>query len=308
MIRLLLFPIGAILISLFAYSFPIVLSGYVDAIVPLLGLVMFCMGMSLQITDFKQVILQPTPILLGVSLQFICMPLLAWGLSNTFSLPDAFIIGMILVGACPGGTASNVICYLARGNVALSIMLTSISTLLAVLLTPLLTLLYMKQSVPVPVWDMIKSLTIIILLPVLLGVLINSFFRKQIESIKCYLPLVSMLSVIMIIGIIVSKSQSAVMQISSILIIAVMLHNLLGYLLAYSISKFSHFDEITSRTIAIEVGMQNSGLGIVLAKEYFTAISALPGVLFSIWHNISGAVIAAYWSAKDAGRKGECTT
>lgn len=292
----LLLPIGAIVISCIAILKPELLADYGKAIVPMLGIVMFSMGMTLSPVDFKRVLTQPTLVLLGVSLQYTLMPLIAWLLSMLLNLPVLLATGLILVGACPGGTASNVICYLAKGNVALSISLTAVSTLLAALMTPLITLIYVDQSIDVPVLDMMKNLVLIVILPVFAGVLINTFYQHQIEKIKSYLPLISVFSIVFIIGVIVAKSHSQVLELGGLLFIAVALHNGLGLLTGYLIPKLIGYDETICKTLAIEVGMQNSGLAVVLANQYFSAVAALPGALFSIWHNITGSILAVYWS------------
>lgn len=292
----LLLPIGAIVISCLAMLKPELLAGYGKAIVPMLGVVMFSMGMTLRPDDFKRVLTQPKLILLGVSLQYILMPLIAWLLSMLLNLPVILATGLILVGACPGGTASNVICYLARGNVALSITLTAVSTLLAAMMTPLMTLLYVDQSIDVPVLDMMKNLVLIVILPVFSGVLINTFYHQRIKKIKSYLPLISVLSIIFIIGVIVSRSHSQVLELGGILFIAVVLHNALGLLTGYLIPRLIGYDETICKTLSIEVGMQNSGLAVVLANHYFSAVAALPGAVFSIWHNITGSILAVFWS------------
>ena len=292
----LLFPLAAILISVFSWLAPGVLSGYVDLIVPLLGLVMFSMGLSLNFKDFKLVMLRPGWIALGVSLQYLLMPLIAWVISTLLELPAAVAAGMILIGACPGGTASNIICYLARGNVALSITLTSVSTLLAIILTPYVTYLYVDESINVPVLMMVKSLLVIIIIPVVSGIVLNHFFHSRLISVKRYLPIVSMLCVVFIIGIIVARNETNLSQLGLLLVVAVILHNILGLLSGYWFTRVFTAERQVAKTIAIEVGMQNSGLGIVLANQYFSAAAALPGVLFSIWHNISGALLAGHWA------------
>ena len=301
---ILLFPIAAILITAFSIGFPGVLSGYAGAIVPLLGIVMFAMGMTLSIRDFRLVFRQPGLVISGLCLQYILMPFIAWLIASLFSLPLPVTLGLILIGSCPGGTASNVICYLARGNVALSITLTSISTCLAVLMTPLLTYIYVDKSIDVPVVMMMKSLLLIILLPVTLGILINHVFHTRLKPVKPFLPVLSMLCVILIIGVIVARNQAYIPQLSLLVALAVVMHNVMGLLSGYWFARLLTKDIQSAKTIAIEVGMQNSGLGIVLANQYFSAAAALPGVLFSIWHNISGAMLAGHWSKKGAKREG----
>lgn len=293
---ILLLPIGAILISVIALIYPSLLAGYGKAIVPMLGIVMFSMGMTLKPADFKRVMNQPALILIGVTLQYILMPLIAWLIAKILSLPVLLATGLVLLGACPGGTASNVICFLARGNVALSISLTAVSTLLAAVLTPLVTLAYVDQSIDVPVIKMMKNLVLIVVLPVVSGVLINTFYHERIQRIKSFLPFISVISIIFIIGVIVAKNQAQLFDLGVLLFFAVALHNLFGLITGYWIPKLMGYDETICKTISIEVGMQNSGLAVVLANQYFSAVAALPGALFSVWHNISGSVLAVIWS------------
>ncbi len=297
---ILLLPVGAILISVIAIIYPSLLAGYGQAIVPMLGIVMFSMGMTLKTSDFKRVFDEPILIIVGVSLQYILMPLIAWFLSILLGLPVMLATGLILLGACPGGTASNVLCFFARGNVALSISLTAVSTLLAALLTPLITLLYVDQNIDVPVFKMMKNLVLIVVLPVLIGVLLNSVYQLRLERIKSFLPFLSVLSIIFIIGVIVAKNHTQLSELGLWLFVAVALHNILGLVAGYSIPKLMGYDEVTCKTISIEVGMQNSGLGVVLANQYFSSVAALPSVLFSIWHNISGSILAVMWSKNKA--------
>jgi len=281
------FPIFAIVFSIFAARYPEFLVDYKPAIIPLLGIVMFAMGMTLSIEDFKRVLKSPRVIGLGLLLQFALMPLLAFIIGLLLALPTALMAGLILVGTCPGGTASNVICYLAKGDVALSITLTAISTLLAVFLTPVLTWLYIGQEVPVPIVNMMLTVLKIIILPVTLGIIVNRYFGQYLLRLKQFLPVVSVIAIVFIIAIIVALNAQQIPQLAFPIIIAVMLHNGLGLASGYAIAKFLGYDEKICRTLAIEVGMQNSGLGVALATKYFTAITALPAAFFSIWHNIT---------------------
>ena len=293
-----LFPVLAIVVSVVAINFPHLLSNMGSAIVPLLGLVMFGMGITLLPTDFMRVFRRPAIVLVGVSLQFILMPLIAWLISKSMDLSTVIMAGLVVVGACPGGTASNVICYLARGDVALSITLTTCSTIAAVLLTPLLTWLYIGQSVDVPVLSMMKDIMLVVICPVLLGVLCNRFAGQFFYRLKTIFPVVSMLTIILIIGIIMALNHEQLNRYVLPVAIAVILHNLLGLLCGYGIPAALGYDQRTCRTLAIEVGMQNSGLGVALASKYFSPVAGLPGALFSIWHNISGATLAALWAGK----------
>lgn len=293
-----LFPIGAIVVSITAYLYPGLLLPYKPAIIPLLGVVMLGMGMTLRPEHFLEVGKRPAVIALGATLQFLLMPMIAFFVGLVLGLEQALLAGLVLVGACPGGTASNVICYLARGDVALSITLTTVSTILSVLLTPLLTWLYIGERVPVPVAKMMLDIFIIILLPVAAGVLANRYFGNYLQQLKRLFPYLSMGAIIFIIGIIVALNQPRIQTVAMAVMAAIFWHNLLGLAGGYYLARWLGLDERSSRTIAIEVGMQNSGLGVALAQSYFSAMAALPGAIFSIWHNITGSVLAGYWRRK----------
>lgn len=291
-----LFPLWAVLISATAVVYPAPLIPLKWAIVPLLGVVMFGMGVTLTPSDFTATMKRPIIIALGVALQFLFMPLIGWLLTRLLSLPLPLAVGVVLVGAAPGGTASNVITYLARGDVALSITLTSMTTMLAVVMTPLLTWLYVGQLVAVPTADMLLSILKIILLPVACGVFVNTQWGDRLRGVKRLFPLMSIAAIVLIIGVIVALNQPQLSALALPVIIAVVLHNLLGLASGYVVPKALGLDPTICRTIAIEVGIQNSGLAVALAIKYFSPAAALPGALFSIWHNLSGAALAGFWS------------
>jgi bile acid:Na+ symporter, BASS family len=290
-----LFPLWAIILSVVAFFYPDYFSGFKPAIIPLLSLVMFGMGMTLTWGHFKSALQQPAIITLTVAIQFLFMPLFAYLLATLLKLPTEQLIGLVLVGSSAGGTASNVICYLARGDVALSILMTMTSTLTAIVLMPLLTYLYLQHTVTVPVMDMMQSILFIVLLPVIAGTAINSFYWQRLQKVTALFPLLSSLAIIIIIAIIVGLNHNNLQKLSLPILAAVMLHNLFGLMTGYAIPRLLNYDPVTCRTVSIEVGMQNSGLSVALAIQYFSTLAALPGALFSIWHNISGALLAAYW-------------
>jgi len=293
-----LFPLWALLGVLLAWLVPEMLVPMKVAIVPLLGLVMFAMGVTLTGADFLTVLRRPFPVALGVALQFLLMPLVAWGLVKLAGLPPQLAIGLILVGCSPGGTASNVICYLAKGDVALSITLTTVSTLLAIVATPMLTLLYAGETVPVPAGAMLLTILQVILVPVLSGVLVNHYFHRPLAAVRDVFPVVSMLSIVLIIAIIVALNHTQLEGLVPGIALLVVLHNLAGMAGGYWLPRWLGRDVRECRTLAIEVGMQNSGLAVALALKYFSATAALPGALFSIWHNLSGALLAGLWSRR----------
>ncbi len=292
------FPWIAIALSAVAAYRPEIFVPLKPTIVPLLGLVMFGMGMTLTFESFRRVLRMPGVVALGVGLQFLIMPLAAWLIALALRLPPQLMAGLVLVGACPGGTASNVVCYLSKGNVALSITLTAVSTLVAVLMTPVLTWLYVGQTVPVPMAQMLLSILKIVIVPVTLGVLVNTWLGPRLHGFRGVFPAVSVLAIVLIIAIIVAVNEPQLQSLALPVIIAVMLHNFLGLAAGYWLPRWLGQDVATCRTLAIEVGMQNSGLGVALAMKHFSAAAALPGAVFSIWHNLSGATLAAHWGRK----------
>jgi BASS family bile acid:Na+ symporter len=294
-----LFPLWAVLFSILAFMQPNLVVGFKSWIIPLLIFIMFCMGITLKIDDFIRVFKRPKIIALTVALQFLFMPLFAFLVSKVFNLSNELMVGMILVGAVSGGTASNVIAFLAKADVALSITMTIVSTLLSIIITPYLTLLYVGQTVPVPAFDMLLSILKIVFIPVIIGIILNHFLNKYIEKRHDVFALLSIFSIVFIIGIIIGLNESKISTIALSLMLTIACHNLLGLFTGYYFAKLFGYDKTVCKTVAIEVGMQNSGLAVVLAMKYFTALSALPGAIFSIWHNISGAILAGIWSKQE---------
>lgn len=294
-----LLPVGAVLITIFSMNSPDILASQTSQIIPLLGLVMFIMGLSLKLEDFKRVAKRPSVILLGISIQYLLMPFYAWLLGQFPGVEHMLLVGLVLVGASPGGVASNVVCYLAKGDVALSISLTAVATLCAVFLTPFFTWLYIGESIDVPLQKMMLSIVKIILLPVGIGLIVNHFCKEKLVKFQSVFSQIASLAIILIIGIIVAKTSADLKTLGVSIVLIVVLHNLLGLLSGYFIPALLGYDEKTCKTIAIETGMQNSGLGVALANQFFSATAALPGAFFSVWHNISGASLAAYWARKN---------
>lgn len=266
----------------------------------LLMIVMFGMGLTLKLEYFKVVFTRPKDIIIGAIAQFTIMPLLAFLLSIAFKLPPELAVGVILVGTCPGGTSSNVMTYLAKGDVALSVGMTSVSTILAPFATPLLTLLYAGQKVDVNAVSMFISIVQVVILPIALGFIINKFFYKFTNSIKEILPLISVLAIVAIVAAVVSANSQRLMQVGYLVIIVVVLHNSLGYLLGYMLAKLFRLNNAKCKAVSIEVGMQNSGLATSLAATHFAsmALATVPGAIFSVWHNISGSIVANIMASK----------
>lgn len=292
----LLFPPLALIVSFIAYSAPAFFTPHSGLIVPLLVVIMFAMGLTLHAADLHRVFLRPQMIALGVALQYGVMPLAAFIIGKALSLPAELLAGLVLLGSCPGGTASNVMSYLARADVALSVSMTMASTLLAVVATPALTWLYVGQVVPVDVIGMLTSLLQIVVVPVVAGVLINHWFSRTLEPIKVILPVVAAAAILTIIAIVVALNHESLASTGPAIFAAVLLHNTTGLACGYWIPRAMGIDRVSCRTLAIEVGMQNSGLGVALAVQYFSALAALPNALASVWQNISGAALAGTWS------------
>ncbi len=292
-----LFPMFAILAATLAYLQPGIFAPLSGAIMPLLTLIMFAMGLTLTLDNFTNVFRRPLKVLVGTGMQFLLMPLVAFMIAQLLLEERELVIGLVLVGCCPGGTASNVICYLARGDLALSIALTLVSTLLSVAATPLLTWMYLGQAIDVPILDMMLSILQIVIGPVAAGLAINTWLGERLRKAEALFPAVSVIAIVLIIGIVVALNSANMALMGTAVLVAVVLHNLCGIGGAYSLCRLLRYDEATCRTIAIEVGMQNSGLGVALATQFYSAAAALPGTVFSLWHNLSGSLLAGWWGS-----------
>lgn len=260
-----------------------------------LGAAMFGMGLTIRMGDFQIVFSHPREVVVGAAAQYTVMPLVAWILAKALQLPQDIALGVILVGCCPGGTASNVITYIAGGDVALSVGMTIVSTLAAPLMTPMLVYVLAGAWVKVSFWAMVLSVVKVILIPVLLGILLRSLFGKQIQKITEILPLISVVSIVMIICGIVAVNAEKIVSCGVLVLGVVILHNLFGMGLGLAAAAVCKAEYSKATAIAIEVGMQNSGLAVSLAAANFAAnpLATLPGAIFSVWHNISGSVFAS---------------
>jgi BASS family bile acid:Na+ symporter len=274
---------------------------WLKAYIPwILGIIMLGMGMTMTVDDFKGVLQSPKAVLIGVVAQFVVMPGLAFVLCKLFNLPPEIAVGVILVGCCPGGTASNVITYMAKGNVALSVACTSVSTLLAPVLTPAIFYLLASQWLKIDAASMFISILQVVLLPIVIGLILRTWLKRQVESYIQVMPLVSVIAIVAIVAAIIGGSKAAILQSGLLILAVVILHNGLGYLLGFTAARFFKLPYADSKAIAVEVGMQNSGLGVALAAVHFAAspITAVPSAIFSLWHNISGPALATYWASK----------
>lgn len=267
-----------------------------------LGVVMFFMGLTLTLPDFARIAKRPWIAVLGVVTQFVAMPLLGLLVVTVYNLPAEIAVGVILVGCAPGGTASNVVTYLAKGDVALSVSITTLSTLCAPVLTPLLTLWLAGSYMDVPFWSMFVSICQTVLVPVIVGVLVRLVASRFVDRIAPALPWLASLAIAYIVSIVVAGSAGSIATAGILVLLAVITHNLLGLGVGYGVAAACRLDTPTRRALAFEVGLQNSGLASTLATTYFSPLAALPGAVFSVWHNVSGAVLASIFARLPYGK------
>ena len=267
---------------------------------PMLGLIMFGMGMTLSPQDFRIVFSRPKDVIIGCTAQFTVMPLLAWVLSWLFDLPPELALGVILVGCCPGGTASNVITYLAKGDLALSVGMTATSTVLAPLMTPLLTWLMAGKFVDVDTVAMLMSIVYVVIGPVAAGFLIQRYMPRFTRWAVAYLPAFSSLMIALLVAIIVGHNAGQLLKGGMVVVLVVILHNIGGFTLGYVLGRLLGLSDDKRKAISIEVGMQNSGLASSLATIHFAAypMAVVPGAIFSVWHNVCGAFVAKLFASR----------
>lgn len=268
--------------------------GGVGVLSLLLGIVMFGMGTTLNLKDFALVLSRPRDVFIGAAAQFMIMPGLAYIIATAFNLDPALTAGVVLVGTCPGGTSSNVITFMSKGDVALSVTMTSVSTVLSPILTPFITYQIIGQKISFDPIGMFWSIVQIVIVPICLGLAVKSFLPKLAEAATDYLPAVSGIAISLIIAGVIGASRDNILQTSGLILLVVILHNCCGYLLGFMLARLSGMSWKKAIALSVEVGMQNSGLATGLAKAHFAAMPAatVPGAVFSAWHNISGALLA----------------
>jgi len=289
------FTFWIIIFSAVAYFNPAYFADLKTLIVPTLGIIMFGMGVTLTTQDFKRVFIRPKDVGIGVITQYTVMPFLGFGLAKLFGLDPLLAAGVVLVGSCPGGTSSNVIAYLARGDVAFSVTMTSVSTILSPIMLPFLMYVYAGEWINVPVVKLFISTVQIILLPVGLGLLFRMLIKDKIKYVLPVLPSVSSAAIIFIVAVIVAANSTSIATVGLLVAVIAIIHNFLGFSIGYCVARFFGMDINRARAVSIEIGMQNSGLAVALANTYFGALAALPGAIFSIWMNISGSALAWWW-------------
>lgn len=284
--------VGVLLAGILGILCPEVFTTF-KAVTPyLLGFVMFGMGLGLSFHDFFNVVTNPKTVVFGIVMQFVMMPLIAVLLTQAVHIPPEFAVGMLLVGCCPGGTASNVLTYLAKGNVALSVSITICTTLLSPIVTPAIFYLVAHNSIEIVFWKIVLDILKMVVAPVFIGVLINALLNTVARKIFVFMPFISSVTIMTIVAIVCALSAEGIGSSSILLFVLVCMHNILGLAVTYVISRLCRFSKQDSRTLAIEVGTQNSGLGIILSLQHLTAFAAVVGAIFSVVQNIIGSVFA----------------
>ncbi|WP_049620695.1 bile acid:sodium symporter family protein [Frateuria defendens] len=286
------FMLWVLLAALAGYLAPAAFTPLTPWIGPLLGVVMFGMGLTLTAADFVELRRRPWDVALGTLGHFVIMPGLAWLLVKLFTLPTELAVGVLIVGCCPSGTASNVMTYLAHGDVALSVAIASVSTLLAPVFTPFLLWLLGHSWVQVGAGGLVLSILGIVIVPVVLGALCRRLLRARVEACLDALPLVSVATIVVLVAAVVAASHARLASAGFTILGVVMLHNLLGLALGYGFGRLCGMPVAKRKSLALEVGMQNSGLGAALAVAHFSPLAAVPSAIFSVWHNVSGPLAA----------------
>ncbi|KAF6631765.1 bile acid:sodium symporter family protein [Paenibacillus sp. EKM208P] len=293
------FSIWVLLFACLGFFFPAAFTGLKGYIQLFLGIVMFGMGLTLSAADFREVFRRPVDVAIGVVGHYLIMPFLAFGLALVLQLPPDIAVGVILVGCCPSGTASNVMTLLSKGDVALGVSIASVSTLIAPLATPAMINLLAGRWMNINAKSLIMDILIVVIVPIVLGVIVKSLFRKQAEASVQVLPLISTLVIMLIVAIVIAGSKGKILETGPIIFGVVILHNGIGFLLGYWFAKLFGMNLSKRKAVTLETGMQNSGLGAALAAAHFNPIAAVPSAIFSVWHNISGSLLATWFSRRE---------
>lgn len=262
----------------------------------LLGIIMLGMGLTMSLHDFKLVLTRPKDVLFGILLRYLIMPTVAFGVAKLLNLPPALAAGLILVGACPSGTASNVMTFIAKGDTALSVTVSSFNTILAPVLTPFIFLYLAGTMIPIQAGALLVDILKIVLLPVFAGIMLRMLASSFVDAFSKAIPAVSVIAIIMIIAAVVALNAAKLVTVAGIAFLAVILHNAIGLFLGYGASRGVGMSEGKARAISFEIGMENSGLAVALAMAHLDPMAAIPGAIFSVWHNFSGSLLAGFWS------------
>lgn len=293
-----LFPFWVIIFSLYAFFCPDPFKPYAKNISYLLGIIMLGMGLTMSIDDFKLVLTRPKDVFYGIIFRYLIMPFVGFGVANLMGLPPALAAGLVLVGCCPSGTASNVMTFLARGDTALSVTVSSFNTILAPLLTPYIFLLLAGTLIPIKAEALLIDIIKIVLLPVAIGIGLRAFLSSFVDKIMKIVPVVSVVCIVFVIAIVIALNAAKLATVAVVAFLAVALHNGIGLGLGYGASRAVGMSVDKSKAICFEIGMENSGLAVALALAHLDPVAAIPGAIFSVWHNLSGSLLAGYWSSQ----------
>lgn len=292
------FPLWVVLFAAAAFFQPAPFKPLGTYIPYLLGLIMLGMGLTMSLNDFKLVLTRPKDVLFGIVLRYIIMPVVAFLVAKLLGLPPALAAGLILVGACPSGTASNVMTFIAKGDTALSVTVSSFNTILAPILTPFIFLYFAGTMIPIQAGALLVDILKIVLLPVFMGITLRMIASSLVDKINNLIPAFSVIAIIMIITAVVALNATKLVTIAGMAFLAVILHNSIGLFLGYASSRVTGMNESKARAISFEIGMENSGLAVALAMAHLDPIAAIPGAIFSVWHNFSGSLLAGFWSTR----------
>ncbi len=300
------FPLWVILFAALAFFVPGPFKGFGSWISYLLGLIMLGMGLTMTLNDFKLVFTRPKDVIFGVVVRYCIMPFVAYGIGKALGLSPMLAAGLILVGCCPSGTASNVMTFIAKGDTALSVTISSINTLLAPILTPFIFLSLAGTMIPIDAMGLLVDIVKVVIVPIILGIAIHAAFSKYMDDITKIIPVISVISIIAIITIVVALNAQKLSTVAGIAFLAVVLHNGLGLGLGYGASRtIGQMDHHKSKAVAFEIGMENSGLAVALAIAHLDPMAAIPGAIFSVWHNFSGSLLAGFWASRDTEETAE---
>lgn len=299
-----LFPLWVLIGGVLALIHPPLFTWFSgQAIVWGLAIIMLGMGITLSVDDFKRVVKMPRTVALGFVAHYFIMPFLGWSIARLLKLETPFAVGLILVSSCPSGTASNVVNYLAKSDVALAVLVTMCSTFGAIVMTPILTKLLAGTLVPVDGWGLFMSTVQVVLLPLIVGLLLHHYSPGLVKAVLPAAPLISVLAIVLICASIVGQNAEAIKRSGGQLLLAVFLLHTGGFGLGYIFTKAFGYDAIICRTISVEVGMQNSGLGVVLARKHFIdPLTAVPCAISATFHSIIGSILAGIWRVRPAKR------
>lgn len=297
------FPLWVVFFAAAAFFTPAPFKTIGPYIPYLLGLIMLGMGLTMSIDDFKLVLTRPKDVLCGILLRYTIMPVVAFLVAKLLDLPPALAAGLILVGACPSGTASNVMTFISKGDTALSVTVSSFNTILAPIITPFIFLYLAGTMIPIQSDALLIDILKIVLLPVFMGIVLRMLASTVVDKFTKIIPAISVIAIIMIITAVVAVSATKLITVAGMAFLAVILHNSIGLFLGYTSSRVVGMSESKARAISFEIGMENSGLAVALAMAHLDPMAAIPGAIFSVWHNFSGSLLAGFWSNRKLNKK-----